>query len=286
VGEAAWRIKPGGIDSPAAWQCNRFMTGRLKWRLALVAATGIAVVAAWAVAEERLLPGATEQWQPVPPEVAPRETDATPPAGALMLFAGQDLSEWVNSNDKRPASWIVRDGVITVHKPSGNIETRRRFRNYRLHLEWRVPEGITGEGQARGNSGVFLASTGPDGGGYEVQILDAWRNPTYVNGQAGAIYKQHVPLANPARPPGQWNVYDITWTAPVFAAGGKLGSPARVTVLFNGVLVQDDVALTGETRYIGKPSYSAHGPAPIKLQAHGDPSEPISFRNIWLVELP
>lgn len=247
----------------------------------------VAVAAAiWALDGHSPLPSATEQWEPVPPAVNPKEGDGTPPPGAVILFDGSGLAEWVNTNDHGPATWTVADGVMTVHKPSGNIETRRRFRNYRLHIEWRVPAGIAGEDQGRGNSGLFLASTGPGDAGYELQILDPSNNPTYVNGMAGAIYKQHIPLANPGRPPGEWNVYDVVWTAPVFVADGKLTAPARVTVHFNGVLVQNNVALKGPTLYIGNPQYKPHGPSPIKLQAHNDPSAPISFRNIWLVELP
>jgi hypothetical protein len=143
-----------------------------------------------------------------------------------------------------------------------------------------VPENITGSGQARGNSGIFLASVFD--GGYELQVLDSYNNKTYTNGQAGSIYKQYVPLANPMRPPGEWQVYDVVWTAPRFKADGSLEAPARVTAFLNGVLVQNNVALRGRTEYIGQPSYKAHGPAPIKLQAHGDPSEPISYRNIWV----
>jgi hypothetical protein len=171
---------------------------------------------------------------------------------------------------------------MTVDKTAGNIQTRQRFRNYQLHLEWRVPADITGEGQARGNSGVFLASTGPGDTGYELQIMDSWKNPTYVNGQAASIYKQAPPLVNAMRPPGAWQSYDVIWTAPVFAANGTLTAPAYVTVLHNGVLVQNHTALTGETVYIGKPTYTPYTDAPIKLQAHGDPSQPISFRNIWV----
>jgi Domain of Unknown Function (DUF1080) len=152
-----------------------------------------------------LLATANEQWEPVPPVVAPLDTDGSPPAGALVLFDGSDLTQWVGQRDGGPAGWTVADGVVTVNKAAGNIATRRHFGSFQLHLEWRVPEGITGAGQMRGNSGVFLASTGTGDTGYEVQILDAWRNPTYVNGQAGAVYKQHAPLANPARPPGRWN---------------------------------------------------------------------------------
>jgi hypothetical protein len=208
-----------------------------------------------------------------------------PPSDAIVLFDGSNLNEWVSVRDKSPAGWTVADGVVTVHKPSGNIETKRTFTNYQIHLEWRVPEGTTGTGQARGNSGLFLASTGPGDTGYELQILDSYENKTYVNGQAGSIYKQHVPLVNAMRKPGEWNVYDVTWTAPTFNADGSLKSPAYVTAFHNGVLIQNHVALKGGTVYIGQPSYTAHGPAPIKLQSHGDPSPPISFRNIWVREL-
>ncbi len=175
---------------------------------------------------------------------------------------------------------------MVVDKAAGNIETRRRFRNYELHLEWRVPVGITGAGQARGNSGLFLASTGRGDGGYELQILDSYANATYVNGMAGSIYKQSIPLANAARRPGEWQAFDVVWTAPTFSADGALRAPARVSVRWNGVLVQDDFELRGETVYIGAPRYAAHGDSPIKLQAHDDPSAPLSFRNIWVRVLP
>jgi Domain of Unknown Function (DUF1080) len=252
----------------------------IKLLLVVVALSGIV-----ALGGKAMLPSATEQWEPVSRVVDPfKYLDSREP-GAVPLFES-NLAQWINTNDRGPAGWTVAGGVVTVNKPSGNIETRKRFRNYRLHIEWRIPAGITGEGQARGNSGLFLASTGPGDEGYELQILDPWRNPTYVNGMAGAIYKQHVPLVNPGRPPGEWNVYDVNWTAPVFAADGNLTAPARVSVRFNGVVVQDNVTLAGQTVFIGKPSYKAHGAAPIKLQAHGDPSAPISFRNMWVVELP
>lgn len=233
-------------------------------------------------------PGATEIWEPVPPVVEPRESinPGPPPDGAIVLFGGDDLDEWVNVSDGSPAGWIVADGVLTVNKAAGNIETKRRFGSYELHLEWRVPSAITGEGQSRGNSGLFLASTGRGDSGYELQILDSFGNATYVNGMAGSVYKQSIPLANPGRPPGEWQVYDVRWTAPEFADDGGLVTPARVTAWFNGVLVQDDFALAGETVFIGTPRYRAHGDSPIKLQAHGDPSPPISFRNIWVRPLP
>lgn len=230
-------------------------------------------------------PEDTEQWAPVPPIVAPGPTDAALPSDAVILFDGSNLDQWVNTRDKSAAGWIVHDGVVTVDKKAGNIETRRRFKNYQLHLEWRVPEAITGQGQARGNSGVFLASTGPGDAGYELQILDSYRNATYVNGQAGSLYKQAAPLVNAMRPPGAWQTYDVIWTAPRFGPDGALVSPARVTCLHNGVLIQNDVVLAGETLYIGKPTYRPYEAAPIKLQAHGDPSPPLSFRNIWVREL-
>jgi hypothetical protein len=230
-------------------------------------------------------PKATEQWEPVPPLVSSGARDGAPPGDAIILFDGRNLDEWVNTNDHAPARWKLRSGVLTVDKSVGNIETKKQFRNYQLHLEWQVPKGITGEGQLRGNSGVFLASTGSGDGGYEVQILDSWKNATYVNGQAASIYKQSPPLVNAMRPPGEWQTYDVVWTAPIFASDGTLKAPAFVTVFHNGVLVQNHFQLTGETRYIGQPSYRPYQRAPIKLQAHGDPSAPISFRNIWVREL-
>jgi hypothetical protein len=230
-------------------------------------------------------PKATEQWQPVPPVVSPGASAGAPPSDAIVLFNGRNLDEWVTTDDHSPARWKVGQGILTVDKKAGNIETKKQFKNYQLHLEWRVPKGITGEGQLRGNSGVFLASTGSGDGGYEVQILDSWKNTTYVNGQAASIYKQAPPLVNAMRPPGEWQTYDIVWTAPVFAPDGIVKSPAYVTVFHNGVLVQNHFSLTGETRYIGAPSYRPYQRAPIKLQAHGDPSAPINFRNIWVREL-
>lgn len=230
-------------------------------------------------------PEDTELWEPVPPVVAPAPSGPfiRPPSDAIVLFDGTGLEEWVNTRDGAPAGWPVSDGVVRVDNRIGNIETARSFTDYQLHIEWRVPEDALGEGQGRGNSGLFLAKVGR--GGYEVQILESFGNETYVNGMAGSVYKQSIPLANPSRPPGEWQTYDVIWRAPRFDAAGGLQTPARVTVLFNGVLVQDAFELAGQTRFIGPPEYEAHGPSPIMLQAHGDPGPTVSFRNIWLREL-
>ena len=231
-------------------------------------------------------PKLTEVWEPVPPVVTPGAADAAPPSDAIVLFDGTNLDQWVSTRDKGPAKWIVADGVLTVDKKTGNIETKRSFRNYQIHLEWRIPAAITGQDQQRGNSGLFLASTGGGDAGYELQILDSYNNKTYANGQAASIYKQAIPLANATRKPGEWQSYDVVWTAPVFNADGTVKSPARVTAFHNGVLVQNNFELRGETLYIGQPVYKKYDTAPIKLQSHGDPSPAISFRNIWVRELP
>ena len=232
-------------------------------------------------------PKDTEVWEPVPKVITPGATNLAPPSDAIVLFDGKNLDEWVMNRGKTPANWTVADGVLTVKKGpgSGNIETKRTFKNYQLHVEWRIPENITGKDQARGNSGVFLASTGGGDAGYELQVLDSYNNPTYVNGQAGSIYKQAIPLVNPNRKPGEWQSYDVVWTAPVFNEDGTVKTPAYATVFFNGVLVQNHFELKGETLFIGQPFYKKYDRAPIKLQAHGDPSEPVSFRNIWVREL-
>jgi Domain of Unknown Function (DUF1080) len=232
-------------------------------------------------------PEETEIWTPVPTVVTPGATCGAPPSDAIILFDGKNEDEWVSAQDHTPAQWVVADGIFTVKKGSGggNIETKRKFKNYQLHVEFRIPENITGSGQGRGNSGVFLASTGPGDDGYELQVLDAYNNPTYVNGQGGSIYKQSPPLVNPARKPGEWQSYDVVWTAPTFNDDASLKTPANVTVLFNGVLVQNHFELKGQTLYIGQPFYKKYDGAPIKLQAHGDKSEPLSYRNIWARDL-
>lgn len=231
-------------------------------------------------------PKLTEVWEPVPKVITPGASFSDAPSDAIILFDGKDLSEWVSTNDNsKPAGWTVAGGVFTVDKSHGNIQTKREFTDYQLHLEWYIPHGITETGQSRGNSGLFLASTGPGDDGYEIQILDCYNNSTYVNGQTASIYKQAIPLANACKKPGEWQTYDIVWTAPRFNEDGTVKSPARITAFHNGVLVQNNFELKGQTLYIGQPSYKKHGPSPIKLQAHGDPSKPISFRNIWVREL-
>lgn len=231
-------------------------------------------------------PTLTEFYSPVPKVITPGKSNTDAPSDATILFDGKNLSEWVSTEDNsKEAAWTVAKKILTVKKGTGNIQTKKLFTDYQLHIEWRIPANITGEGQARGNSGVFLASTGKGDAGYEMQILDNYNNPTYVNGQAGSIYKQSIPLANACKKPGEWQIYDIVWTAPRFNEDGTIKTPAHVTAFQNGVLVQNNYELKGETAYIGAPVYKKHGPSPIKLQAHGDKSEPISFRNIWVRDL-
>ncbi|HBT86005.1 MAG TPA: DUF1080 domain-containing protein [Porphyromonadaceae bacterium] len=226
-------------------------------------------------------PAMSEYWTPQPPVVTPGNhgVNAIPaPSDAIVLFDGTDLSKWENTKGEA-AGWTLHDGVFTVKKGTGDIQTKQKFNDFHLHIEWCVPEGITGESQARGNSGVFLQ------GMYEIQILDCYENETYVNGQTGSVYKQTPPLANAMNPPGEWNVYDIIYTAPTFKKDGTYRTNPRVTVLQNGVLLQNNTIILGTTEYIGFPKVVEHGAGPIKLQDHGDPSAPISFRNIWIREL-
>src|SRR6476469_10289309 len=168
-------------------------------------------------AQQKMKPEDTEQWKPVPAKVTPGKHLGDAPSDAIILFDCKNLNEWVSVKDpSQPADWIVKKGMKTFNKKAGNIQTKRSFNNYQLHIEWMVPKNITGSGQARGNSGLFLASTGKGDAGYELQILDSYENQTYTNGMAGSIYKQLVPLANPSRKAGEWNVYDVAWKAPVF----------------------------------------------------------------------
>lgn len=211
-----------------------------------------------------------------PPKDEPRVIDpGPPPSDAIVLFGGKDLLQW--SGEKNgPAKWEIKDGVATVNG-TGSISTKQEFGDCQLHVEWATPEKVEGEGQGRGNSGILLQ------GRYEVQVLDSYINKTYYHGQAGSIYKQYAPLVNACRKPGEWQTYDIIFHAPKFDADGKLEKPGTVTVLQNGVLVQDNVEIKGSTGPSGAPKYRAH---PLKqslvLQDHHNP---VRYRNIWIREL-
>lgn len=228
----------------------------------------------------------TEIYSPVPPVVTAGVTPQDAPSDAITLFNGKTIDAWYGDDSTKTAGWDIAGGIMTVNKKTGGIITKQKFMDYQLHLEWRIPTNITGEDQSRGNSGVFLAYLGIANkyfeSGYELQILDNYNNKTYVNGQCGSIYKQSIPLVNICKKPGEWQTYDIIWKAPRFNADSSLKTPAYVTVLQNGVLVQDHTELLGQTFWIGNPAYKMHGKSPIRLQSHGDPSEPISYRNIWI----
>jgi hypothetical protein len=228
-------------------------------------------------------PEMSEYWTPQPKVVTPGKATnnavMSAPSDAIVLFDGKDLSQWKSANDNGDAKWLVHDGVFTVNKKTGDILTKQEFGDFQLHIEWQVPEVISGKSQARGNSGIFLQDK------YEIQVLDNYNNETYVNGFAASIYKQSPPLVNPIRKPGEWNVYDIIYTAPTFTKDGKYRTYPTVTIIFNGVLVQNNTIIIGTTEYIGFPKVIPHGKGPLRLQSHGDPSEPISFRNIWIREL-
>jgi len=219
-------------------------------------------------------PEPTEVWEPQPRVVETKSS--MPPSDAIVLFDGKAWTEWVATDKDTTPAWKIEKGHMTVVAGAGNIQTRRDFGSIQLHIEWRSPKEVEGEGQGRGNSGVFLQKR------YEVQVLDNYQNKTYANGQAGAVYKQHIPLVNACRPPGEWQSYDIIYMAPAFNEDGIKVRPATLTLLHNGVLVQNHVEIMGSTEYIGLPQNEAHGKAPIMLQDHGNP---VSYRNIWVREL-
>lgn len=229
--------------------------------------------------QEKMTAGMSEYWTPQPRIVTPGDIKTnTAPSDAIVLFDGKDLSKWQNS-DGKAAGWDVHDGVVTVNKKNGDIRTKENFGSFQLHLEWSAPKGIEGTSQSRGNSGVYLQ------GMYEIQVLDNYQNETYVDGMVGSIYKQTPPLVNVMRKPGEWNVYDIIYTAPVFKEDGSYLYRPRVTLIQNGVVLQNNTEILGTTEYIGFPRVVKHGDGPILLQAHGDPSIPISYRNIWIRKL-
>jgi hypothetical protein len=225
-----------------------------------------------------------QQWpqhsldRPRPPAVdpGPARSPSRPPSDAIVLFDGSSLSQW-RSEDSTPAKWTVQNGYMEVKPGAGMIQSARGFGDVQLHLEWATPSVVKGEGQERGNSGVFLM------GIYELQVLDSYQNDTYPDGQAGAVYGENPPLVNATRGPGQWQEYDVIFHRPHFKADGTLERPARMTVFLNGVLIQDNFELVGPTANRARPPYAAHpDKLPLKLQDHGNP---VRYRNIWIREL-
>jgi len=220
-------------------------------------------------------------------KIEPGKIDSDPPSDAIVLFNGKDLNEWEEitwgpggPGGKKPITWIMKDGGMQPTNTSGTAQTKRIFRDFQLHIEWKTPTGLpaTVTGQDRGNSGVIIQ------GNYEVQILDSYTNRTYRNGQAGAVYMQYAPLVNSSRKEGEWQSFDIIYTAPRFKDSSTYFTPPRITVFHNGVLIQNNVSIQGPTFFPGIPQYiiKEHGAGPIQLQQHGNPT---TFRNIWIREL-
>ncbi len=219
-------------------------------------------------------PKETEVWNPEPKVIS--FNDGNVPSDAIQLFNGNDLEQWISTKDSTAAAWTINpDKTMTVKPGTGDIQTKNVFGSVQLHLEWKAPDVVKGEGQGRGNSGVFFQNK------YEVQILDSYQNRTYANGQATSVYKQHIPLVNATKPNNEWQTYDIIFHQPKFADGKKVKS-GSFTVIHNGVLVQDHVEILGSTEYIGPPKNEPHGKGPIKLQDH---SNPVNYRNIWIRKL-
>lgn len=228
---------------------------------------------------DKMTAGMTEIWDPEVKIIQPGVANSDAPSDAIVLFNGADInSEWIDDKGNQ-SKWVVKDGELLCVKGSGIIKTKRKFSNFQLHIEWKTPQEPIGESQGRGNSGIFLQEL------YEIQVLDSYNNRTYRHGQAGSIYKQFAPLVNASRGPGVWQSYDVIYTAPTFNNDTlTYFTPPRVTVLHNGVLIQNNVSLRGPTEYIGIPEYfiRKHGPGSLVLQDHGNP---VAFRNIWIREL-
>ncbi len=234
-------------------------------------------------------PQSTEIWEPVPPVITPGNTGPSAtgisaPSDAIVLFDGKNADAWVAVKGYSPAQWATNEGALKWPVENGVLystkgftaRSKQEFGDCQLHVEFKTPEKVEGTGQGRGNSGIFLQ------GRYELQVLDNYNNATYVDGMVGSIYKQAIPLANPSRKPGEWQTYDIIYQAPRFSKTGLMSEPGYVTVLLNGVLVQNHTAIKGTTEYIGYPKVTPHGNGPILLQDHGNP---VGYRNIWIREL-
>lgn len=225
----------------------------------------------------RYTPESSELWSPVPRVVTPAAISSNAPSDALVLFDGKDFSKWKSARPEGgDIQWSISDGAMTVMPGSKDIETIQQFGDCQLHIEFRTPAEVKGKGQGRGNSGIFIQ------GKYELQILDNYNNATYSNGQAGAIYKQTMPLVNACRKPGEWQAYDAIYTSPKFNKDGMITHPAYITVMLNGIVVQNHTPIYGTTPNKGKPQYEVHEKGPIKLQDHDNPT---SFRNIWIREI-
>ncbi|MCO5239371.1 MAG: DUF1080 domain-containing protein [Chitinophagaceae bacterium] len=219
-------------------------------------------------------PKLTEYWDPPVRIITPGNANSDAPSDAIVLFNGKDASKWKSQKDGGEVKWKIEDGALVVVKGAGNIETKQGFGDCQLHIEWRTPAEVKGNSQGRGNSGIFLMNR------YELQVLDNYNNRTYSNGQAASIYKQTPPLVNASRGPGEWQTYDILFTAPTFQEDGTVKTPARITVFHNGVIVQNNTTIWGSTQYVGTPNYETHSPKePISLQDHGNP---VAYRNIWI----
>lgn len=228
---------------------------------------------------DKIVAEMTEVWDPEVKIIQPGIKDNDSPSDAIILFNGTDVNtEWEDSKGN-PTKWLIQDGALVCVKGSGVIKTKRKFNSCQLHIEWKTPSDVIGESQGRGNSGVYLQEQ------YEVQVLDSYNNRTYRHGQAGSLYKQHAPLVNASRKPGEWQSYDVIYTAPTFGSDSiTYLTPPRITVLHNGVLIQNNVSLRGPTVYIGIPEYfvKKHGSGSLVLQDHGNP---VAYRNIWIREL-
>jgi hypothetical protein len=252
----------------------------MKWKVVTLfgALLFMSLVATAQQKEDKVTPESTEQWEPEPVVITPGAKPGDAPSDAVILFDGKNLDQWESTVDGKAPQWVLKDGAMTVAAGTKDIKTKKVFGDFQLHVEWRTPQEVdpAKTGQGRGNSGIFLQ------GLYEVQVLDNYNNKTYVNGQASAIYKQHVPLVNASRKPGEWQVYDIFYTAPRFSSSGRITFPAYVTVIHNGIITQNHVSINGPTNHKGLKVYQAHEKGPIVLQEHGNP---VSYRNIWIREM-